>query len=391
MVSPIHRDRLPVVTDAPHGSDAAALEKAANPSQATRFAALDIFRGVVVFLMLLVNNAALDVNTPPQLMHADWNMGLHLADLVFPWFLLCAGVSIPFSLQSHLAKGKSKWRFAGKSMQRAFALVLLGAFLECAINRQLDFSLGVLQIIGLAGLVGAIVYLGPTWFRALVAVGLLWAYTYALTRVGYPGGRPGLFLENHNLVQHIDERYLAPFKLAGLTSMIPTAALVLLGSMVGDLIRAPQWSRGSKVAIVLLVGLLMAFAGDRMNEVIAYNKPVWTPSYVVVSAGLGTLAIGATMVLADVLRLKAAGYPFLVLGSNPIVAYVAPILVKVMVLQVWVTPTAKGNLPLQQAFLNWLRASYGLIQGGWLYTGTYIAICWLVLWVLYRRRLFVRI
>src|SRR3569832_542495 len=70
---------------------------------------LDALRGLTILLMLLVNNIALDTRTPAQLVHAPWNGGVHLADLVFPWFLLCMGLAVPFSEEGMLSRGTSWW------------------------------------------------------------------------------------------------------------------------------------------------------------------------------------------------------------------------------------------------------------------------------------------
>ncbi|MGI8748547.1 MAG: heparan-alpha-glucosaminide N-acetyltransferase domain-containing protein, partial [Deinococcus sp.] len=138
-----------------------------------RLSALDAWRGLTVLLMLLVNNVALDVVTPRQLQHAPWGGGLTFTDLVFPWFLFCAGLALPFSLAAARRAGVSGWKLAGKQLQRALLFYLGGALLTSAEEHQLTLGLGVLQLIALAGFfAGLLASLGMGW-RLLVAGALL--------------------------------------------------------------------------------------------------------------------------------------------------------------------------------------------------------------------------
>src|ERR1700679_1217462 len=93
--------------------------KPAPKPGAYRLTSLDAFRGLTVFLMLLVNNIALDTQTPSQLTHAGWNGGGTIADLVFPWFLLCVGLAIPLSANSARKKGVPNWRHELRIVVRA--------------------------------------------------------------------------------------------------------------------------------------------------------------------------------------------------------------------------------------------------------------------------------
>jgi predicted acyltransferase len=341
--------------------------------------------------MLLVNNTALDTATPVQLTHAGWNLGLHLADMVLPWFVFCVGVSIPFSAGSFLDKGRSKVAYLGKVLTRSFALIGIGMLLDCAINRQLDVSLGVLQLIGMAYFVGAMIYAGPGWFRPVAAVILLGGYATAIMNVSFPGGRAGVFEENRNLIHHLNLAYLTPYKMDGALSAIPAGGLVLFGTIMGDVLRRKDWQPIVKVSVLALSGWVLLLVGDTLSVFVAFNKPVFTPSYLMVAGGTGAIVLAAFMLVADMMKMQKLAVPLIVLGSNAIAAYVLPILVKVMVLQTWVISTPKGNVPIQQAGLDWLKLNYGFIHGGWAYTAIYIGVWWVVLAILYRKRLFLRV
>src|SRR5438270_4917706 len=144
-------------------------------SKPQRLTSLDAFRGLTVILMLLVNNVALDTQTPSQLLHASWNAGLTLADMVFPWFLLCVGLAIPFSHASAKRRGVPAWRYELRVLLRAVLLIAIGCLLESAAEKGPVFSMGVLQLIGFAYLIGTWGYEMPKMRRLLAAFLLLGA------------------------------------------------------------------------------------------------------------------------------------------------------------------------------------------------------------------------
>lgn len=356
-----------------------------------RLISLDVFRGMTILLMLLVNNAALDVATPTQLTHAPWNGGVRLADFVFPWFLLCMGMAIPFSIASHKRKGLPSWRYDLRAVMRAAGLVGAGCLVDGAIEGRVIFQLGVLQLIGLAYLGAALIAELPAQRRILIAGGLLVGYWGALRYIQVPGLARGTFEENANLIKHLNETYLAPLSLRGVTSVIPTTALALIGTLLGDVMRA-GWTDRAKALAILAIGAFLTPVAMIWNVALGYNKPLWTPSYILIAGGTGALAVGLLYVIADVYRRRAWAYPFIVFGSNAIVAYVAPILVKVLILQkVMVADMHGPSVSLQQRLLEGLVASAGRVPGGWLYTAAYIVSWWIVLWILHRRRIHLRI
>ncbi len=357
-----------------------------------RLVSLDAFRGLTILGMLLVNNIALDVYTPAALTHAAWNKGVTLADLVFPWFLFIVGVAIPFSAASHRAKGRPAWQYDVRAFQRALTLVLLGCLLDSSIARTPLFDLGVLQLIGLAYLVAALLYDLRLSRRLMIAAALLLGYWAAIRFVPVPGVGAGVFTPDRNLIRHLNEAYLQPYHLSGLFSVIPTAAMAIMGSAVGDLFRDQEMPHLRKAAWLGGVGAGLVALGWVWNLDLPFNKPVWTPSYIVYTAGLAMLALAAFYLTVDVRGCKLWCIPLVVFGSNAILAYVAPILVKVYILQGWTWTMPDGShLPLQQALLHASVTHLGRLWGGVLYTASYIVAWWLVLLVLYRKKLFLRV
>jgi predicted acyltransferase len=362
-----------------------------EPVVKRRLAALDAFRGLTILFMLLVNNISLDTQTPHQLEHAKWNLGLSLADMVFPWFLFCVGVALPYSYASFQKVGRTQGLYVAKAAVRGGTLVFLGCVLDSAINHHIAFSLGVLQLIGLAYFVAAVAYLAGPWYRVAFGAILLAGYGYAIQHLSFGSHAAGTFEETHNLLRHINNGYLAPYRLQGLLSTIPTAGLVLFGTLIGDILREKGVKDELKLASMLVCGIGLVAVGDVWSVFLPYNKPVWTPTYILVAGGLATIILALLFLIVDVWKQKWLAAPLVVLGSNAIVAYVVPILIKVLFLEIWMVQTPAGNRPLSKAILEWLKGNYGNVNGGWAYTIAYIAVWWLLLWALYRKRWFLKV
>ncbi|MER3557894.1 MAG: DUF5009 domain-containing protein, partial [Thermus sp.] len=198
-----------------------------------RLLALDVFRGLTVLLMLFVNNQTL-YNPPSWLGHAPFASGVYLADWVFPWFLLAMGVAIPFSRRRFLASGRPEWLYEVRILRRVALLFLLGLGLSSLSAGHLVFTLDVLQLIALAYWLGAWLYDLPPLRRGVLALLLLLVYEAALLLVPVPGVGQGVYREEANLMRHLNATYLAPLGLRGVFSAIPTGALVLFGTLVGE-------------------------------------------------------------------------------------------------------------------------------------------------------------
>ncbi|SEJ66303.1 Predicted acyltransferase [Deinococcus reticulitermitis] len=375
---------------APPADSPTTLSTAAVPAaRPGRLAALDAWRGLTVGLMLLVNNVALGSLTPAQLQHAPWGGGITLTDLVFPWFLFCAGVAIPFSLAGAQRGGLRGWALAGRLASRAALLFGVGCLLTSAVAGRPVLSLGVLQLIALASLVGGLTGGWPIWTRLAFALALLLGYGGLITHAPLPDGTVGVFEEERNVIGALNSAVLGPLGLRGLLSVVPTSALVVLGGVVGELVRrdrsAPADARLPAPRTLLVLGTLLTLLGWAWSAELEFNKTVWTPSYILFSAGLATLGILALYVLAD---RRGRGHwlaPLTWAGRNALFAYAVPILVKTWILQGWQVNWTGQLQTLQAAFLTLARTHLGLWWGGWAYTLGYIGAVWLALWWMARR------
>jgi len=372
-----------------HPTQAAADEPEQPPE---RVGALDAFRGFTILGMLLVNNATLDTETPVQLTHAPWNQGVHFADMVFPWFLLIVGVAIPYAAATYQKRDQSEWRYDLRVFSRAATLFLLGCLIDSSLAKRPVFGLGVLQLIGLAYLVAALLYELSARRRLILAAGLLIGHWAAIRFLPIPGVGAGVFTQSQNIINHLNQVYLQPLNLRGVISVVPTSALVLIGTVLGDVLRRDKYTAMQKVGHLLAGGLVLIFIGWLWSLNLPFNKPVWTASYILYAAGWGSLVLGLFYLLIDVNRWRAWAFPLIVLGVNAIFAYVVPIIVKIHMLAEWNWRMPDGTLlPVQQAFMNFCFTHLGRVPGGWVYTISYIVFWWLVLLWMYRKRILLRV
>jgi len=379
----------------PASEEQAAPGRAIKRSPGARLVSLDAFRGLTIAGMLLVNNIALDGRTPAQLTHAPWNGGVRFADLIFPWFLLIVGAALPFSAAGARRKGAGGGRYGLRVLGRVLALVFLGCLIDSSLLKRPLFDLNVLQLIGLAYGVGALLSLLPVWLRLPVALGLLTGHTAVIQHLPVPGLGRGVFREDANAIEYLNRAYLSRRHLSGLVSVVPTAALVLLGTVIGDTLRRERWKPLEKIVILLVFSGLLTTSGWAWHFSLPYNKPVWTASYILFTAGLGGFVLTLLYALVDAGTWKWTQWlalPLVVYGSNAIAAYVGPILIKVFILRVWTWEMPGGTREtLEQALLHTATAHYGPVGGGWLYTLGYLLVVWLALLELRRRKLFLRV
>lgn len=356
-----------------------------------RLMALDAFRGLTILGMLLVNNIAMGDATPDQMTHAEMGQ-IHLADLVFPWFLLIVGVAIPYAAASRSTRGVPYWKYLFKALGRAATLVALGCFLDSSALHRPVFDLNVLQLIGLAYFVTVLAYILPLPLRLSIAAGLLLGHTYLLMHVVIPGVGRGVITDTQNVIAFWNQAFLSRWHLSGLTSVIPTAALALVGTALGDVLRSVRLSATRKFLALVLAGALMTTAGAWWSHSLPMSKPLWTASYILYTAGWGSLILAAFYAVLDARGWRAWAFPLLVFGSNAIFAYVAPIVTKIYILQGWtvVGPSGAG-MSVQEALLRASSEQFTRPVGGALYTACYVLFWWLVLLFLYRRRLFLRV
>ncbi len=386
-----------------------------------RLVSLDVLRGITIAFMIMVNNNG-GRAAWAQMHHADWN-GLTATDLVFPTFLFVVGVSIVFSVEARLAKGATRAQLAWHTAKRAAILILFGI----VVNNFPYFHLahmrfyGVLQRIGVCYLLVGLFYLFDrrVWTKIALLLVVLMGYWALVQLVPVPGagvpGRDVPFLDkDQNIVAWFD-RQLMPYHLyedppdhnlrdpEGLLSDIPALGTTLLGLLTALWLRSERELKTK--ALGLAAGAAMCLnMGYLWAHWFPLNKKMWTSSYVLAAAGWSLLVFTLAFWAVELRgwgKPKGDGkgnaitrglvWPWLVFGSNAIAAYMVSELLPGIV--IFFSFTADGR---RMNALAWMRIHlFGQIPNpGWAcfaYSVSYTAICFIPVWFLYRKKIFLKV
>ncbi len=294
----------------------------------TRLVSLDIFRGMTVAFMIIVNTPGSWNYVYPPLRHAEWN-GCTPTDLVFPFFLFIVGVSTWYSLKKyrHEINTSSLVRIFRRTIT-IFALGLFLAIFPCFVR---DYSslriMGVLQRIALAYGFGALLCLtirrDYLWIVVAVILLLYWAM------LAFFGGSDPYTLEG-NLASKVDSAILGtnhlykgfgrPFDPEGLLSTLPAICTVIIGFYIAELIGKDS-ANGKTVVKMVLFGAAATGLGLLWSMLFPVNKALWTSSYVLYTAGLAMIVLAIIYLIADVFKFQWWGKFFLVFGTNALFAF----------------------------------------------------------------------
>jgi predicted acyltransferase len=333
-----------------------------------RILAIDVVRGLAVVGMLLVNNAGIPAAMPQELRHASWQ-GLTLADQVFPLFLFSVGASMPFSQRAQRP---------GAVLRRVVVLFLLGCLLVSAKQYRLAPSTGVLQQIAGAYLLAWALLRLPRRAQlpagALLLAGLWAAFTF----VPAPGVRPGSWTPGSNLAEFVDRLLLGQFSEHGVLVMVSSSVSVLVGVAAGRLLLGAPAAGVTRRLLglggaMLVLGLLVAIA-------VPISKPLWTPSFVLVTAGISALLTAAAYRLVDRGPGRSLARPLVTLGSNALALYAASVLLFAFLLKPW-----------QAALVRPLAAAGGATFAALAYATGTVLVAWALAEWLYWRRVFVKV
>ena len=364
-----------------------------------RLLSLDVFRGMTVAGMLLVNDPGTWSAIYPPLEHAEWN-GWTPTDLVFPFFLFIAGITTHLSLNARRARGDNERAIRAQIIRRGCLIFLFGflvngfpyftwgdiagvadpSFLARVVDRFYHWRImGVLQRIGVAYTCAALLTQRTTLKQQVgIIASLLLGYWVVMTALPVPGeGTIGALLLNEGprtMAAWVDRLVLdwtrwglgnhlwassKTWDPEGVLSTVPAICTAMLGNLAGRWIgqRRPLSER---LAAMFSIGAMGMMAGSMWHWVFPINKSLWTSSYVIFTGGLACVSLATVMWLVDFVKVRGWTRFFVVFGTNPITAFVGSGVLARCIYTLFKVPGPDGN-PIaveawiyQTVFASWL-------------------------------------
>jgi predicted acyltransferase len=368
---------------------------------AGRMLSLDVFRGITIAGMVLVNNPGTWSAIYSPLKHADWH-GWTPTDLIFPFFLFIVGVSITLALARRVEGGGGQRDLYWKIIRRT--LLIFGLGLVLAGFPYFDFSTiripGVLQRIAVCYLVASLVFLKTGWrAQAFIAVALLFVYWLLMTAVPVPGFGAGDLGKEGNLAAYIDRTLLAGhiWKAAkvydpeGILSTLPAVATTLAGVLTGHWLRTAR-APLEKVGGMFFAGACCVAVGWGWHFWFPINKPLWTSSYVVFTAGMALQLLALCYWLIDIKGYKRWAVPFHIFGVNALALFVLSGLLG-RSMSLWKMPRVDGQPGNLQTYIyeHFFASWAAPVNASLFYAITYIFFWLGLMTILYRKKIFIKV
>ena len=364
-----------------------------------RLLSLDVFRGITVAGMILVNNPGNWESIYSPLEHAAWH-GLTPTDLVFPFFLFIVGVSITLALARRAKTAGSRRDLYVKIIRRTLIIFALGLILGGFpfYDLQTIRIPGVLQRIAVCYLVASVIFLNTRWrAQAIIAAALLILYCVIMKYVPVPGFGAGNLEMEGNLAAYVDRKLLGGhtwkplYDPEGILSTIPAVATALCGVLTGHLLRSKRAAL-EKVSAMFVAGLAALVAGWVWSFWFPVNKALWTSSYVLVTAGMALQLLAFCYWLVDVKGYKRWAKPFLIFGTNALALYFLAELFSHVISVVTFTSAGGGRVDLKSWLYETFYASWASPLNASLLFAISIVLLWLgVMTILYRKRIFIKV
>ena len=343
--------------------------------------------GLIVSLCNLFPGGA-DCWLARQMSHVPWD-GLAIMDMVFPTFLFIAGLSFPFSYANQLERGRTSGQIHRKIFLRALALVVLGIVYNGFFNfRFPQRYASVLGRIGLAWMFAALLFVHcKRTTRIVVAAVLLVGYGLLVGLVGAPDAPEGAgpLTQDGCLNGWIDrillpgKRFYGNFDPEGLLGVIPATVTAMLGMFTGEFIREPEEkvSGPKKTLWMLAAAAALLAVGYLGSLVLPINKKLWSSTFVLVVGGYSLAAYALVYYIVEVKGRTGWTLFFRVIGLNSITIYLLQRIV-----------------PLREVANFFLGGAAGFLPEAWgavLLAAGYMVVCWLLLYFLYRHKVFLKV
>jgi len=369
---------------------------------APRLVSLDVFRGLTVVGMVLVNNPGSWAHIYWPLEHAEWN-GWTPTDLIFPFFLFIVGVAIPLGLGKRVERGDRFRDLFVKIAYRSAVIFLLGELLAGFPYFHLSTIRipGVLQRIAVCYFFAALIFIRTRpRTQAIIAVALLIVYALLMKHVPAPGYYVGDLSKEGSLASYIDRAVFGAhiwkqgkvYDPEGILSTMGALATTLFGVLTGHLVVRKDRTPIEKVAHLFIAGIGSMIIGWIWNAWFPINKSLWTSSYVFFTGGLALQFLALCYWLIDIKGYQRWTRPFIIFGVNAIVLFVGTGLMARSLTLIKVpkgdgTTQALQTLIYNHGFASWLGPNNASLA----FAITFILLWLLLLWLLYRKNIIIKI
>ncbi len=319
-----------------------------------------------------------------QMKHVAWH-GFAFYDMIFPLFLFIAGISFPFSLSRRMTLTNKRGEIYYHIFRRGLLLFLLGIIYNNGVNfdfKNLSYS-SVLGIIGLSWMFAALIFINTNltgriiWFSGLLIV-------YWLSLVLFQTYHPGItefFPPDNNLTDYIN-RAIMPGKFGNseqLYTLLPATGTALLGMFTGEYIMSGfcKDKPVRKVLWMILAGIALIIIGRIWDNIFPINKHLWTSSYVCFVGGLSILLFACLYLVIEIWQFKKWAFIFVVIGLNPITIYFGRRIIDFKYTAGFFFDGIAALLPE-----SWTQMINGI---------GLTAVCWVFLYILYKKKIFVKV
>jgi predicted acyltransferase len=391
-----------------------------------RLLSLDVFRGITIAGMLLVNDPGTWSAIFPPLEHAEWH-GWTPTDLIFPFFLFIVGITTHLSLSARRARGDDDSAIVKQILRRGIIIYLLGFAMAmfpfyqwgtiASIPNATPWDrilwriehvriLGVLPRIAIVYICAGLLTLRTTLRQQIIIIaGLLFGYWFAMTLIPVPGeneiGALLLHTKDRNLAAYLDRAILGTnhtwvgsvtFDPEGPLSTIPAIATAMLGVIAGRWIAQRDRSLLERITALFAAGSLGMTLGLMWNWSFPINKSLWTSSYVIFTAGMACVALATIMWIVDQNNVKWGTKPWVVFGVNPIVAFVGSGVMARLIYTLWHVNYDGKSIAIQDAiyqivFLPWLPPRVASLA----FALSFVLLWYGILLVLYKRNIILKV
>lgn len=373
-----------------------------------RLLSLDVFRGLTVAAMILVNNPGSWAHIYAPLEHAEWN-GCTPTDLIFPFFLFIVGVSISYALGSkkqHMNHSK----LIMTALKRALILFGLGLFLSLFPKVFTDpleaFRTvripGVLQRIAVVFFITALIFIKTspkTQLRTMI--GILIAYWALMTLVPVPGVGYANLEKETNLGAWLDRTILTEAHLwksvrtwdpEGILSTLPAVATGLFGVLIGSWLRRKDREESVKISWMFSIGVLAVILGLIWDLCFPINKALWTSSFVLYAGGLATIGLALCYWLIDVQGYKKGTKPFVVYGVNAITVFFLSGLIPRILSMIRVKmPDGTVSGSKEWMYETFFTPYFSPVNASLAGAITFILIWLLILWWMFNKKIIIKV